>query len=34
VNAVGLFYGVAAIVILSIKTPYAAGAGCFDRAAS
>jgi amino acid transporter len=31
VNAVALFYGVAAIVILSIKTPHAAGAGFFDR---
>ena len=31
VNLVALGYGVAAIVILSIKTPHAAGAGFFDR---
>jgi len=31
VNAVALAYGVAAIVILSIKTPPAAGSGFFDR---
>src|SRR5207244_1523170 len=31
VNAVALAYGVAAIVILSIKTPAAAGSGFFDR---
>jgi amino acid transporter len=31
VNLGALFYGVAAIVILSIKTPHAAGAGFFDR---
>jgi amino acid transporter len=31
VNAVALAYGVAAIVILSIKTPPAAGTGFFDR---
>ena len=30
-NAVALAYGVAAIVILSIKTPAAAGSGFFDR---
>jgi amino acid transporter len=31
VNVAALVYGVAAIVILSIKTPHAAGAGFFDR---
>ena len=31
VNVAGLAYGVAAIVILSIKTPHAVGAGFFDR---
>jgi amino acid transporter len=31
VNLGALVYGVAAIVILSIKTPHAAGAGFFDR---
>jgi amino acid transporter len=31
VNLAALAYGVAAIVILSIKTPHAAGAGFFDR---
>jgi amino acid transporter len=31
VNVSALCYGVAAIVILSIKTPHAAGAGFFDR---
>ena len=31
VNLTALVYGVASIVILSIKTPHAAGAGFFDR---
>src|SRR5437763_10319 len=31
VNLTAFVYGVAAIVILSIKTPHAAGAGFFDR---
>ena len=31
VNVVALAYGVTAIVILSIKTPHASGAGFFDR---
>ena len=31
VNVVALVYGVSAIVILSIKTPPAAGSGFFDR---
>ena len=31
VNLTAFVYGVAAIVILSIKTPHVAGAGFFDR---